>query len=406
MSRKWLRHEGEEWVREEIITPEQWKQILSRYPEQEGKGPWLPVLAGVLMGLGILSFVASNWEGIPPLLRLFILAGTMTGFYTVGELRTRKGFPHTGAILTGLGVISFGGGMVLTAQMFHLVAHDVTLFILWGLAGLITTHLYRHPSLFFLTFGILTVAQIYSGGEFQTFSYVSALLLLFGLGVEAARSDSPVYRWFVAAAAVHQSIQWVVASDLEAMWLFPFLMAIYTAGNWLEGTAWKRPLETSALTVAFVLSLFVFQVSPTESEWEVPQPIPFLTLTVTLLACSLLAKWKRGRLKESDAWLLFLPFFYLTRELPELLHHLIYLTALYTASVLTLLRGIGQRARFESNWGIFLFLITTVNAYFNLAWDFMPKSLFFLFGGIILFALNRFLQSRKRASFPGGGDPC
>jgi uncharacterized membrane protein len=94
MSQRWLCREGEKWVREGIISENQWKQILSRKGEE--RSHWLPVLSGILVGLGILSFVASNWDGIPPLMRLWILVISMGGFYIAGEIRTRKGFLHTG----------------------------------------------------------------------------------------------------------------------------------------------------------------------------------------------------------------------------------------------------------------------------------------------------------------------
>jgi uncharacterized membrane protein len=41
--------------------------------------------------------------------------------------------------------------------------------------------------------------------------------------------------------------------------------------------------------------------------------------------------------------------------------------------------------------------------YFNLAWAFMPKSVFFLIGGILLFMLNGFLQRKKKQILKNGG---
>ncbi|MDM5197662.1 GDYXXLXY domain-containing protein [Fictibacillus enclensis] len=67
--------------------------------------------------------------------------------------------------------------------------------------------------------------------------------------------------------------------------------------------------------------------------------------------------------------------------------------------------GYRTEQRYQINWGIILFLLVTFIAYINLAWSFMPKSLFFLIGGILLFALYFFLQKKKKDVLEERGTP-
>ncbi|MFC4075993.1 DUF2157 domain-containing protein [Salinithrix halophila] len=408
MSRKWLKKEGEEWVKEGIVTEGQLRHILERYPAKTIQGQLLPILAAVLIGLAILSYTASNWNGIPPLVRLSILIAAIATFYGAGEIRTSRGHSHTGASLTGLGVICFGAAMILVGQMFHLTAFDARLFILWGLSALGALYLYRHPALFFLPFLILTASQIYSVATFDRFSWITAVLFTLGLAWDAQRRGGSLYRWLTGVGIVFQAMMGVVAAEISPLWMVGVAAAVYTLTEVFQIPGWAFPLRVPAMAVGFISTLLWFYQSPQEvvkydlfalPDWRWTAPI-FLIL----FSLSLWRKKSEGQFSDTVGWILFLPWYFLTQAMPEGIHTVIYLLVLYTFTVHTLMQGFKKESRLRINTGILLFLLVTLNAYFNLAWDFLPKSLFFFIGGLLLFGLNFLLQRRKRVSFSQGGE--
>src|SRR5690606_41806800 len=85
MSRKWLEKEGRRWLGLQIITQEQLEQILKLYPSKKFGIGVLPIFGGLLVGLGVLTFVAANWQEIPQWFRLGLIIAVMCGFYWSGE---------------------------------------------------------------------------------------------------------------------------------------------------------------------------------------------------------------------------------------------------------------------------------------------------------------------------------
>src|SRR2546425_4010818 len=88
--------------------------------------------AALLIGAGVFSFVAANWEQMPREARLgligaFMLAANVWGWY----LRARTRFHATGEALLAVGTLVYGAGIFLVAQMFHLRANWPDGFMLW-----------------------------------------------------------------------------------------------------------------------------------------------------------------------------------------------------------------------------------------------------------------------------------
>src|ERR1700730_4602997 len=125
MSRSIIQKEGRRWTESGIITPAQFEQILSLYPDKKHAIGLIPILGSILVGLGILSFMAANWQDIPQLLRLLMIIALLTGFYWGGERMLSRDHEKLGIALISLGLVSFGAGIILIAQMFHLQAYDV-----------------------------------------------------------------------------------------------------------------------------------------------------------------------------------------------------------------------------------------------------------------------------------------
>ncbi len=89
-------------------------------------------LGAVLVGAGIFSFIAANWDGIPNGLKIVLIVAFMVAAYAAGwELREQRRSPRIGEAMMLLGVILYGAGIFLIAQMFNIRANWPDGFLLW-----------------------------------------------------------------------------------------------------------------------------------------------------------------------------------------------------------------------------------------------------------------------------------
>ncbi|NMD71331.1 DUF2157 domain-containing protein [Bacillus sp. DNRA2] len=89
-------------------------------------------VGSILIGAGILSFVASNWAEMGKLFKFLFIVSLFIGVNVAGYLM-EKNYPKTSKSLYYLGVIVFGAGIFLIGQMFHLGGNFQYAFYWWSL---------------------------------------------------------------------------------------------------------------------------------------------------------------------------------------------------------------------------------------------------------------------------------
>ncbi len=97
-------------------------------------GQILSVLAAALIGAAILLIIAANWEAFPRIARVVMIFLLILGGYVGGAMLKARGNIGFGEALWLLAAISFGAGIALVAQMYH-VSGDETQAILTWCAG-------------------------------------------------------------------------------------------------------------------------------------------------------------------------------------------------------------------------------------------------------------------------------
>ncbi len=120
-----------------LITGEQKNGILEIY-EIKGGLNFIRVvvtIGALLVGLGILSFIASNWAGISHLVKLLIIFGVFIGVNLAGYLLSENN-PKTGRSFIYLGTLVYGAGIFLIGQMYNFGGEFPTAFLLWSLGVL------------------------------------------------------------------------------------------------------------------------------------------------------------------------------------------------------------------------------------------------------------------------------
>ncbi len=143
------------------------------------------MIGAVLIGAGILSFIAANWDYIPKPVKVgLILVSMILSYYLGWTIRERKGKPRTGETLYLLGSIIYGAGIFLVGQMFHVRANWPDGFILWSLGTIAIAYVTGASPLHWLAIATGGVAFIgfpfiiFDAIGFDRYLFTSSLLLI------------------------------------------------------------------------------------------------------------------------------------------------------------------------------------------------------------------------------------
>ncbi|MBI2373728.1 MAG: DUF2157 domain-containing protein [Deltaproteobacteria bacterium] len=124
-----LRVELPEWEREGLITSEAREALAKRYsvgePGADAAALAVYVLGALLVGGGVVSFVAWNWEALSDVAKLALVTSLMISVQTLGFWWWRIEGRHArlGHALVFLGTLIFAANVGLVAQVFHVSEH-------------------------------------------------------------------------------------------------------------------------------------------------------------------------------------------------------------------------------------------------------------------------------------------
>lgn len=122
-------------------------------------------VAAILIGLGVFSFIAANWQGMTAFLKVFIILVAMIFSYVLGwYLREERGMERMGNALLLVGAIIYGAGIFLVGQIFHIHANWTDGLLLWLLGVMGMGYLVSSQLFFGLTAFLGFVALIASPG--------------------------------------------------------------------------------------------------------------------------------------------------------------------------------------------------------------------------------------------------
>ena len=329
------------------ISSEQVNQILSHYEVKQFSFIRILVsLGAILIGFGILSFIASNWEMLGKPIRLGLIFASYSITLFLG-FKLREALPKTSRSFIYLAMIIYGAGIFLIGQMFHFAGHFSGAFLLWAI-GVIPISIYLKDGLLFLFAQILTFIY-FDGSLFESHPYwIYPLIVLFYF----------VQRYF---SAIHLFI----TNGLVINWL------IYIMAETLDIDL------VLILFVLFILGIGIFFYKFTTYSY------------VFKIQGSLLFGITGFMLTFKDNWY---PFVAIKIAQPSS----IVFSVLFLAFLLFLIRK-------ENLFALALFGIIIIRFYFDTMYDFMPKSLFFLSSGLILLLFGYYFE-RKRKEIKNGSD--
>ncbi|MCH8507094.1 MAG: DUF2157 domain-containing protein [Ectothiorhodospiraceae bacterium] len=174
--RRQLRQESEVWWREGLIDAQLYETLATRYQfrdiEANARSSFTTILislGGILLGLGVITFVAANWTVWSREVKVILLMATFLAINTIGFYLWRDpsqtGLKKLGAALLLLGGLTLGANISLVSQMFHQSGELYELFLVWGLAVWLMALSLAMPALSILS--VLLVGFGYLRGIFD-----------------------------------------------------------------------------------------------------------------------------------------------------------------------------------------------------------------------------------------------
>ena len=335
-------------------------------------------IGAILIGIGAILFMASNWEKIGNTVKVLLLVGSTIGIHYSGyrlKYESQK-YSRLGSALILLSALFFGASFFLIAQIYNINANNSTLVLIWIIG------------VFPLIYGYMSTP------------IVGLCSLLF-------------YLWI--------GLLYLERTDLENLISMKDLylisgIAVYFTGT-LHGLAEKAKHAEKIFKFmglqAVLLALFVHTFEIWEYNVEIIVPIIYAISGILLLAV-LLPKSLRARLGGFQAdmsisiiALLMAGITLTTIYIPAsgkiymVLFNVIFLGFL----TMLLYAGYGTEDIEIVNTAMFWFILLIFARYFDFFWGLLPRSLFFMIGGLVLLVISVVLERKRRelkVQFSGG----
>lgn len=374
----------QKWVDEGTINNDQAEKMridLADYKKEHRSKKQIvafSTIGAILIGIGAILFVASNWERLGNSIKVLLLVGSTIGIHYAGyhfKYETRK-YPRLGSALILLSALFFGASFFLMAQIYNINANNSTLVLIWIIGVFPLIYGYKSAPI---------------AGLCSLLFYLWVSLLYF------ERTD---------------------LNDLISIWDLYLIsgIAIYFIGV-LHGLAEKikyteTPFKFIGLQAAlFALFIHTFEIGDYFADKVVP--VIYAVLGVLFLAV-LVPKPLRERLKgfQADASisiiaLLMAGITLTTIYIPASEKTYMVLFNVIFLGLLTLLLYAGYSTEDIRivNTTMFWFILLIFARYFDFFWELLPRSLFFMLGGLVLLIISVVLERKRRelkVQFSGG----
>lgn len=139
---RWLQKEIPSWEEKNIINTEQGNAILGLYKlkriERARKMDMvkaLTLIGAIFVGIGVIFFVASNWQRIPAHLKTILIMSVTIFTLYAGYLFSyeKEGFANLGKSLLLLASLFWGGTVALIGQIYNIpVSQNWMIMLIWS----------------------------------------------------------------------------------------------------------------------------------------------------------------------------------------------------------------------------------------------------------------------------------
>ncbi|MEK0421309.1 MAG: hypothetical protein RLZZ161_1160 [Bacteroidota bacterium] len=425
-----------EWVSEGIISSEQQTEIEQWLAARQGRLPgmifWVSLLAGILVGLGVLLIIAHNWDDLPHFGRMILsllpaLIGTSLMLFAAFRRYENAVWMELGSLLQMIGL---GASIALVSQVYHVYGSMESYLFAWLLVftptqlllcGRLSLLLYLILSTWFvcaagynyspdvepLHVGWMLLVMVYSVRNLYSeqksvllllpYSWLFPLCFGLGFGTLAFNGKHPELLFLGYAAVLG--------------WFIVLGESIKTQNDRYR---WKglRIFGRMGLLILFSLFSYKFFWKQVIQDELFKVRSPFVTsplfwiaviLLAGLLAYSFLQTNRRGiifRSPELIAIALFgIAFFLLGRYFP-LAGMVLTNLMMLGLGIYYLQKGISGKSLLWLNYGLLWLAVLLICRFSDMSQGYLARGLFFIGVGTLLFIVNVFVI-RKRGKEQG-----
>ena len=378
-----------QWLKEGTITQAQAKKMMadsSSYKKEQSSNKLIVAIStigAILLGIGAILFIASNWRTIPNIAKTLLLVGSTFGAYYLGYVfkYQKQNLPKVGASLIFLGALLFGATVFLIAQIYNINANSHTLMLIWiigilplvyvfvsmPIAGLLSLLFFIWVYLFFF----LTSQSFWGwlGGfasRYFPVLYVVAGVMLFGIGglhylSEKLHNIARIYR--IAGLKV----------ILFSLFLLTFnFFSQYRDNYGIQADATGRFVMGFVIfsVIAIIMGVINWFFNKSEQISKIEGPVSLGLMALMLI------------------------FYYYPSS--TTIYVVIFNLVLAGVIFLLLYAGYEREDMKLVNMGMFWVATFIVVRYFDWFWGLLDRSIFFMVGGLILVLGGIALEKKRR----------
>lgn len=298
MYRARLKRDIDRWMAKGLISEREAHAMLLEHDSQASSfsiGGVLLILSAVLLSAAILLLVAANWQAIPRLVKVSAVITLIWGFHCGGAVALALGRRAAGQALLVLGTATFGGGLALVGQLYHLSGEPLDLFYVWIAAATLSCLLFR-ASVMVGFVAVLCVATVAMALDQYNFDWttetllpppgfaVLILALSFWPGHERVRHVAFVLLlgWLIWLYAQHMQVALAIAFVLGGFVVFAVAGSsrVYALHIWRLVTMYSLILAIAGLAIINI---------------EYDHGLPLAVVALAALAMSVAALVIKGR---------------------------------------------------------------------------------------------------------------
>jgi len=303
------------------------------------------VIGSLLIGTGVLSFIAGNWSVLPNAVKFLMILLGVCLFYYAGWI-SEHSYPKTSKSLYYAGMLIYGAGIFLIGQMFHLDGDYRGAFLLWAL-GVIPLALYLKDKWLavFASFLMLVYGYVFDRWDPYPFVLWFSIPLMYVLN-ETKFHSSRLLLFFMNALTLLFLMANLICFGLEYTWITAVLFITGLSMTFVAHSTYKE----------------IFQ-------WQ-----GAIVMGITGIIMTLDNFWEEFGLQHPEGYG-------------------IGFSILFAAMTLYLVKkGILP--------AIFLVCAIIFRYYVDFSFSFLPKSLFFVVGGLILLGFGYWFERKRREGKP------
>jgi uncharacterized membrane protein len=408
-----LKIDLDEWIKKGLVPEESREEILASVGVGRS-GSRLEVILAVfgviLLGLGVLQFVGTNWAAMTKLARMVLLFGTMWAAYGLAIWFTLRDRALIGQAFVLLGALLFGANIWFVAQTYNINADFPAGILLWGAGALAAAFLVpsRAALAFALVIGGYWTSEMTGAQQPIHLGFLLYWALCAGLawylnwrpGIHL--SALALIFWFVINYnGIQDMLGW---SDAELLTLYILLpLAIWSACQIFEASPNALTMTIGHYAFFFFLGAFsLLHLPDTGERGPLPSWMGFAAVMSAISLAAVFASLQRkGSTIVDVAGTLFacvVTFSYVLLVGPnDDSFDVAYLVCTLVVIIWSISRGARMDDRFVINLSTVAFGLWVLYVYFELFSSLMDQAVFFTVGGVLLITLALGLENLRRA---------